>query len=90
MKFIKDGAWQNIVDHEFPVSNLSVTKSEEWYAFVFEDKDGEHTINFDTYHIRHYCDGIKVKTTNKQLRMMDKIIEALEGVKCGMDQSAQE
>lgn len=90
IKFVKDGSWFNIVSHNFPVSNLSVSFSEEWYTFVFEDEDGEHTINFDTYHIRHYCDGIKVKTTNKQLRMMDKIIEALEGVKCGMDQSVQE
>lgn len=90
MKFIKDGSWQNIECHGFPVKNLSVSKYGLWYTFVFEDKDGEHTINFDTYHIRHYCDGLKVKTTNKQLRMMDKIIEALEDIKCGMDQSAPE
>lgn len=78
IKVIKDGSLFNIVSHNFPVSNLSVAFSDGWYTFVFEDEDGEHSINFDTYHIRHYCDGIKVKTTSKQLRMMDTIIEEVE------------
>lgn len=89
LKFINDGAWKIVANHNFPVKGLSVAKSDGWYTFNFEDDDGVHNINFDTYHIRHYCDGLRFKTTNAVLHMMDAIIEALEGIKCDTDRSVQ-
>lgn len=76
-KIIQDGTWFNIESHNYPVTNLRVTFSDNWYIFNFEDEDGFHSINFDTYHIRHYCDGLRFKTTNAILHMMDDIIKAL-------------